>query len=72
MRGSANACSGAATNSEQPGIDEIGAAPADRLEQQWVAGQLTVEAKPPASVSAVIGRRADCPKMRPSVAKAGS
>ena len=25
-----------------------------------------------ASVSAVIGRRADCPKMRPSVAKAGS
>ncbi len=37
-----------------------------------VAGQLTVEAKPPASVSAMIGRRADCPKMRPSVAKAGS
>jgi len=28
-----------------------------------VVGQLTVEAKPPASVSAVIGRRAAAPKM---------
>ncbi|HYQ08647.1 MAG TPA: hypothetical protein VER26_16995 [Xanthobacteraceae bacterium] len=37
-----------------------------------VAGQLTVEAKPPASVSTVIGARAALPKIRPSVAKAGS
>jgi hypothetical protein len=35
-------------------------------------GQLTVEAKPPMSVSAVIGERALVPKIRPSVAKAGS
>ena len=39
---------------------------------RWVTGQLTVEAKPPASVSAVIGCRAPAPKMRPRVAKAGS
>ena len=37
-----------------------------------VAGQLNVDAKPPAKVSVVIGARAPAPKMRPRVAKAGS
>jgi hypothetical protein len=40
--------------------------------KKCVAGQLTVEANPPAKVSAVIGWRAAWPKMRPSVANAGS
>jgi hypothetical protein len=39
---------------------------------KWVAGQLAVEANPPASVSAVIGCLACAPKMRPRVEKAGS
>ena len=37
-----------------------------------VAGQLTVEAKPATSVSAVIGVRAAAPKIRAMLAKAGS
>ena len=37
-----------------------------------MAGQLTVDAKPPAKVMSVIERRASRPKIRPSVAKAGS
>lgn len=40
--------------------------------RKWVAGQPTVEAKPPAKVTNVICRRAEAPKIRVSVVKAGS